>query len=96
MDFMHQIEGIENLKNQEVVLNKSRLKNSWKVVNNKNSIIHLNSIFDCVFIKNNKNCKIYVGPVKSSVFIDHNEDCEIYLMSHQVFTLIFNKKEREF
>ena len=84
VDFMHQIEGIENVKNENIVLTKETLKNSWKVINNKNSNIYLNSFFDCVFIKNNRNCKIYVGPVKSSVFIDNNEECEIYVMSHQV------------
>lgn len=87
IDFMQQIEGVENTKNENIVLTRENLKNTWKVINNKGSSITLNSIFDCVFIKNNKQCKIFVGPVKASVFIDNNEECEIYVMSHQVIFL---------
>lgn len=88
-DFINQIEGIENLKNETIVLSRNQLKNSWKIINNKASTIVLNSIFDCVFIKGNRNCKIYLGPVKSSVFIENNEECEIFVMSHQVKLKIY-------
>ena len=85
MDFMSQVEGIDGEKNKNFTLGPNQVKNSWKVVNNKNCEIRLNALFDCVFVKNNRNCKISIGPVKSSVFLDNNEDCEISVLSHQVY-----------
>lgn len=89
IDFISQIEGIENAKNETFLLNQNQVKKSWKIMNNKNCEIRINAFFDCLFVKNNRNCKIFIGPVKSSVFLDNNEDCEIAIMSHQVNTKSF-------
>lgn len=46
--------------------------------------VHLDSLFDALYIKNIKNSKINIGPVKSSVFVDNCENCELQIMGHQI------------
>lgn len=87
--FADQIEGVVNLSRESKMIGRENKKTVYKVENNNDSEIVINSGFDCLFIKNNKNCLIKIGPAKSSVFVDNNENCEIHIMGHQV---IINKK----
>jgi hypothetical protein len=44
---------------------------TYKIINNKDSLININSNLETVYIYNNKGCEINIGPVRSSVFIEN-------------------------
>ena len=57
---------------------------SYKIVNNKNSVINIDGKLETVYIYNNSNCEINIGPVRSSVFIEKCDNCTLNIMAQQI------------
>jgi hypothetical protein len=83
-DHLAQIKGIENKKDEKIVLTQDDLEPNFKLVALENCQIDLNGKVKAVFLKDLKNCVINVGIVEGACFVDMCIDCKIQIMAHQV------------
>ena len=83
-EFTQAIKGIENLKNQTIILNQEDLDSSFKIVGLQDCTIELRGCIHMLFLRNLTRCTVLSCPVSNSVMGHHLNDCRISLIGHQI------------